>query len=107
MKNVREHLKDYGFDLKDMLSISYLDDRAGTMECESIDVEVTTFRLKLTEKALVVRAVARIPTPDGELMTYPVGWPKYHEASVTAYFPFDLCADKRAGGLTDTDKIIQ
>lgn len=85
---VLERLKAAGYDP----AMSLFPDRigkAGSMECERIQIRTFFCRPRENEAAIGVTATAMTHFSDGSTRPYPDGWPRSLEASVTLYFAGD------------------
>ena len=63
--------------------------KAGSMECERIQIRTFFCRPRENEAAIGVTATAMTHFSDGSARPYPDGWPRSLEASVTLYFAGD------------------
>lgn len=63
--------------------------KAGSMECERIQIRTFFCRPRENEAAIGVTATAMTHFSDGSTRPYPDGWPRSLEASVTLYFAGD------------------
>lgn len=99
---VLERLKAAGYDP----AVSMFPDsigKAGSMECERVQIRTFFCRPRENEAAIGVTATAMTHFSDGSTRPYPDGWPRSLEASVTLYFSGD--ADFRFFGNVSTDLV--